>query len=561
MPILERRLAEVVWSRCGYEGPDGNIYLYTESACDSAGEQTWRTMDPETCEEIVQTNQTGHCCPSGTYYSGPEGPTSALRRTWDWAGSYEAPDENPDWNPPFPNPNGDLTVTGAVVMVNRIKVFGDEGPGELCEEQITFEQNDPIVSISNLYGYTGVWDPPEDAGTRPPDSFYVSFHERYTQTWVKTGMSGGLPVGTATAYYENITDGTGPTLAWEFYDVAISGAVYNGAGASGLPTMPTEEYFGSIPYSLATYESPNTDEIFAAAAIASLPPFSADEWSSRSPLLYSPYSERDLSGDENMIGLRFEEFRFRFPVPRVGMGNKYSVTWMEQTIPRGGRPLHSIEIAPPLVGELNVFRPGVTLSAVGSGTGAQLVAVMGADGSLASIRVLNPGSGYTAPVVEIENVWWNHTTSTGWAANVENGQIISVTRSGGSAGNFLPQLLVQWNDVAPARQATCTCTVNERGEIDSITLTDTGAGYTYPPSIYVDASPARYIRDLVPHFAPENEQVRCLDWSGVTPEGYDPEDSETWPVLTPSRVLESPGTSGIIIATNIRWNCRAGCPA
>lgn len=569
-PIVETRAVEATWSKCGVAGPDGQDYLTYQSACDSDGNQTSIYTDPNTCEETGTTGPTGQCCPFSAYFTNPATglPATTLTRTWDAARTYTAPDTEPSWNPPFPNPAGTLTVTGKVVMNVTVKVPGGPGAGEACEQQApTFSQTDEIVSVSDLFTY----DHSED-----PLNVWVSSHQRITQTWVKTGMDGLTPIGTATLEYYDVLNDHPQAGGSTTYDVPITSAIYAGVGSDSLAA--SDVYTGTPPYSTPTYEDPYTTEMLIAAGIYNLPAFSTEEWTTRD-VDYRPYSEVDLAGDETMVGVRHQQFRFRFPVPRIGMGDKYSVTWIERYLPPGGRPLYSVEVAPRVHAAPgfftveNSFRPLAFLTDEGSGNACELTPVMAADGSVASIRINNPGGGYSSaapPTVNLQPraalAGYVHTASTGWVATVENGQVVAVTRSGGTAGNYAPQLTIPAGGPnEPARLATCTCTLNPAGEIDAVTLTDTGAGYDYPPTVRATwGGGLRYtIYDLIAHFAPEYETNHCAEWDGEIPEDYDPEDSATWPVL-PIRTVplptDSPGT-GIVMVSDFRWNCRAGCPA
>jgi hypothetical protein len=241
----------------------------------------------------------------------------------------------------------------------------------------------------------------------------------------------------------------------------------------------------------------------------------------------------------------FSRYRLRFKIP----GSQcYRVAWVERFIPEAGIGLTSLEII-----SRGVYRPAVT--ATGGGSGCLLVAVMSSTGTVASVRVLNPGSGYTsAPTIAVSAATGGGTSSTGWTATVTDGRVVSV--SGGTAGNYLPTLAFSGGG---GSGATATVTMDETGGLASVTLATAGSAYAAAPALTITAKVAAGVTAAVIHLHLGTETAKCEVWDGTVPSGYDPATSSTWPTL-PSAApgyleIAVPASEGTTTVANVRAFC------
>lgn len=262
----------------------------------------------------------------------------------------------------------------------------------------------------------------------------------------------------------------------------------------------------------------------------------------------------NISTDELSCAARVARYRLRFKIPLVGTGKNYRASWVERFIPEAGVGVSSVEVYSP-----GVYRPAVTISAPpAGGPQALAVAVMSSAGGVASIRILNPGAGYTsAPTVTVQSATGGGTTSTGWSATLgPGGQIAAI--SGGTAGDYLPTLSFS------SGGATAICTMDAQGGIATVSLTAPGSGHTSEPTLTITAkvsgaTPA----DLLVHLG--TETARCIVWGGVTPGGYDPATPSTYPILgdgtDPYFTLDVPSSDGTTLVANLRAVCDgSACP-
>jgi hypothetical protein len=240
-------------------------------------------------------------------------------------------------------------------------------------------------------------------------------------------------------------------------------------------------------------------------------------------------------------------YRLRFKIP--GVGTCYRVAWVERFIPEAGVGLTSLEII-----SRGVYRPAVTATG-GGGSGCLLVAVMNSAGQVASVRVLNPGSGYTsAPTIAVAAATGGGTSSTGWTATVTDGRVVSV--SGGTAGNYLPTLAFSGGG---GSGATATVTMDETGGLASVTLTAAGSAYASAPALAITAKVASGVTAAVIHLHLGTETAKCEVWDKTVPSGYNPADSATWPTL-PSAApgyleIAVPASEGTTTVANVRATC------
>ncbi len=238
-----------------------------------------------------------------------------------------------------------------------------------------------------------------------------------------------------------------------------------------------------------------------------------------------------------------DEYEIYFPVPSVGSGTCLRAEWVERLIPEAGTTVSSVSVH-----SAGVYRPAVTLSAPPSGgTQAYAVAAMSSTGTVSSISILNPGSGYaSAPTVTVESAINGGTSSTGWVATLTAGQVTAI--GSGSAGDYRPALEFSGGGGA---DAAATCTLNAVGGIASVTVTAAGTDYSSEPTLTITpkiAAPTD--ADLLIHLG--TEVAKCEAWDGITPGGYDPEDPDTWPFF--GRTATTEGAE----AANIRTFCDCG---
>jgi hypothetical protein len=293
-----------------------------------------------------------------------------------------------------------------------------------------------------------------------------------------------------------------------------------------------------------------TSELVA-HAVDSLPAYDND-WND------TPGSFANLTTDELTYSIRQSRYRIRFKIPQVRTGKCYRVNWAERFIPEAGTSISSVEVYSP-----GVYRPTVTLSAPHSGgTQARAVAVMSSTGTVSSIRILNPGSGYTsAPIVTVQAAINSGTTATGWTATLTGGQVTLI--SGGSGGDYRPTLTFS-APPSPGTTATATCTVDEQGGIDAVSVTASGSGYTSAPTLTITSKVSgATTADLLLHLG--TETTKCTTWDGTTPGGYDPATPSTYPILgdgtNPYFSLAVPTSDGTTLVANVRAVCDcSSCP-
>lgn len=305
---------------------------------------------------------------------------------------------------------------------------------------------------------------------------------------------------------------------------------------------------GSAPYTYSGSRklelgSEYTTLLLQANAVAALPAWD-DDWNDTAG------SFANLSTDELTYAIRESRYRLRFKIPLVNTGLNYRLSWVERFIPEAGVGVDSVDVY-----SRGVYRPTVTLSAPPTGgVQAYAVAVMSSTGTVTSIRILNPGAGYTsAPTVTVQSASGGGTSSTGWTATLTAGQVSAI--ASGSAGNYLPTLAFSGGG---GSGATATATMDDRGGISAVTVGASGSGYTSAPTLAITAKvTGSTAADLLLHLG--TETARCAVWDGVEPGGYDPGDSTTYPIIGDGTndyfELPVPTADGTTLVANLRAVC------
>jgi len=246
----------------------------------------------------------------------------------------------------------------------------------------------------------------------------------------------------------------------------------------------------------------NTEEESLSAAIAALPAYD-DDWNDTA----GSFLNVETSGTATTTTIRQSRYRLRFAIPKVRTGKHLRASWVERFIYEAGVAVTSVEVY-----ARGVYRPTVTLGAPPSGgVQARAIAVMSSTGTIASIAILNPGSGYTsAPTVTVQAASGGGTSSTGWTATLTAGQVSAIAF--GTAGNYRPTLAFTGGG---GSGATATCTVDSTGGIDAVTITAGGSAYTIEPTLTITAKiTGSTAADLIIHLG--TETAKCAVWDGTT---------------------------------------------
>ena len=268
----------------------------------------------------------------------------------------------------------------------------------------------------------------------------------------------------------------------------------------------------------------------------------------------TPVSSFIIATDERSALAGDSVYKIASPIPQDGRGTCYRAEWVERFVEKitrdpdtdeptgGGASVTSIEIL-----HRGVFRPMVTIS--GTGTGAVAVAVMSAGGAVASITILDPGTGYTEPPeITLDGDATATATINADTTSPNYGQITAISVTAG--GDYLPDITLS----APApggTQAEATATLDPQGGLASVSVTEAGAYYETITATAGDAV-------LFVHYG--TETGRCYKWDGVKPEDYDPEDPETYPE-SEEFTLEVPEEEGEVTFELKRYVCDcSNCP-
>jgi len=417
------------------------------------------------------------------------------------------------------------TLSGSAVITEYFSTDGTCSGG--VDRVLTQLFSGSVTANTDCDSVSGAWL--RDAGTADEDDF-TAFALRY--------------VGASATKWE--TD-----LDWYFYDFGVAAAALGSftftdttytatlstaCRDSLMPLLYDGAYSGSCT---VTFSDEYTTATLIADTEAALPAFSGTFSLFELPDFLGAYCS--VSVDENTCDIQAIRYKYAFALPTFAGGLCYRAAWVERFIPEAGVGLDSLEII-----SRGVYRPAVTATG-GGGTGCLLVSVMGSTGTVASVRVLNPGSGYTsAPTINVQVAINGGTSSTGWTATVEDGRVISV--SGGTAGDYLPTLSFGGGG---GSGATATVTMDNQGGLASVTLTASGSAYASAPAVSITPKKSSGVTDAVIHLHLGTETEKCEVWDGITPGGYDPEDVSTWPSFPSGSyeeipVPDDPGVTSIV---------------
>jgi hypothetical protein len=262
-----------------------------------------------------------------------------------------------------------------------------------------------------------------------------------------------------------------------------------------------------------------------------------------------PTAAFDIATNESSALAEESKYKIQHRVPKVGNGKCYRVEWVERFVPKvtfdaeapyhangGGASITSVEIL-----NRGVFRPDITIGAVvtgydeetgepivegtdGGGFGLKLVAVMSSGGSVASIRILHPGNGYTeAPTITLEGDAEAVAVVDLDEGSPNKGRIIAVNVTSG--GDYLPELVFNSPELG-GTQAVATCTLDPQGGIATVSVTNAGQYYS-TVSLGIDAEVMSTAPSLFVHWG--QETPKCYNWDGVKPSGYADSTPSTYP--------------------------------
>ena len=246
----------------------------------------------------------------------------------------------------------------------------------------------------------------------------------------------------------------------------------------------------------------NAEEESLSAAIAALPAYD-DDWNDTA----GSFLNIETSGTATTTTIRQSRYRLRFAIPKVNTGKNLRASWVERFIAEAGVAVSSVEVY-----ARGVYRPTVTIGAPPSGgVQAYAIAVMSSTGTVASISILNPGSGYvSAPTVTVQAASGGGTSSTGWTATLTAGQVSAI--ASGSAGDYRPTLAFTGG---AGSGATATCTVDSTGGIAAVTVTAGGSAYASEPTLTITPKvTGPTAADLIIHLG--TETAKCAVWDGTT---------------------------------------------
>jgi hypothetical protein len=261
-------------------------------------------------------------------------------------------------------------------------------------------------------------------------------------------------------------------------------------------------YLGPIsdPFCHWYYYDEYTTALLKTNAVAALPVYDND-WNDTAG------SIAETDAGEVAIAIRESSYRIRFKIPKVNTGKNIRASWVERFIAEAGVGITSVDVY-----ARGVYRPTVTIGAPPSGgVQARAIAVMSSTGTVSSIWILNPGSGYvSAPTVTVQAATGGGTSSTGWTATLTAGQVSAI--ASGSAGDYRPTLAFTGGG---GSGATATCTVDATGGIAAVSLTAGGSAYTSEPTLTITPKVSgSTAADLLIHMG--SETAKCAVWDGTT---------------------------------------------
>lgn len=517
--------AEVEWdsvsaslTKCGVAVID-DVYYLREVAC-SGGKLRTSVVDPDTCVLSFTEENDIRCCTT-LFESG--GKRWATRTTVeDYNGTFYEDSQDP---PIGGNERTVIDNTRTGTLTEASTVNAD------CTTTTTWSGSVYADALITRY-YRETEDDPFEIVRTDSDELWFSQSGTGTRlcAWntlrVTDQSYTGGPITTVTDSGTTcivIPDGTPPYVPAKSTTVTDTDEVAD---------APDPEY--SDEY---------TTEMLREKLLDDLPAFD-DDWND------TPGSFYNVSTDEASASGRKSRYRLRFKIPKVNTGLCYRLEWVERFIAESGVGVTSVAVY-----ARGVYRPTVTLSAPPSGgTQARAVAVMSSTGTVTNIRVLNPGAGYTsAPTVTVQTAINSGTTSTGWTATLTGGQVTAI--SGGTAGDYRPTLAFSGG---AGSGATATCTVDDTGGIDTVTVTAAGSAYTSAPTLTITPKVSGSVAaDLLISLG--TETPFCTVWDGVEPGGYDPDDPTTYPILgdgtNPYFEIAVPTTDGTTLVANVRAVC------
>jgi len=311
--------------------------------------------------------------------------------------------------------------------------------------------------------------------------------------------------------------------------------------------LPETEYIVRIRYS-NTYDGDPTPDTYDTLPAVETDEYGVAEFEVEIPEPV-PLATRCFVSAEILS----EYYEIAFPTPTSGAGTCYHLTWTERFIDASGESVDTVSVY-----SAGVYRPTVTLSAPpAGGVQAHARAVMSSTGTISSISILHPGSGYTsAPTVTVEAAINGGTSSTGWVATLTAGQVTAI--GSGSAGDYRPTLEFTGDGTG----ATATCTLDAVGGIAAVSVGAGGADYTATPTLTITEKVASYTAAVL-HLHLGTEYEQAWQWaSGDIPPGYDPLDSDTWPVTNdgadPYYAFPTKPATGEWTIENIEGHCD-GC--
>ncbi|MCX6937070.1 MAG: hypothetical protein NTU80_04115 [Verrucomicrobia bacterium] len=425
-------------------------------------------------------------------------------------------------------------------------------------------------------------------GYRVLPDFYSTRPKRYLNASTVEGIWLSIVTGPCIIgrYYYMSGDGVYDPDTDTYSGITVRESVYG----SGTPSSWPVSYVNPVRYVGDAKSSTRTETFAEAYRCSSEDPsatFSAfneyttatfktntiaalSSWSSWIEGFTDVPSESVLACNELNYTIREVKYRLRHRLTKRSLSTGcYKVTWLERAIPAltystdcttitgGGVAVTSIEVLSGGAGYRTATAtaylsgdgvdgiyftdagngyasaPTVTLSAPEDplGTTATATVTLDGSGSIDTFTVTNSGTGYVAaPIVTI-------AAPSGGATPTLT---ISAPGSGGTT-------------------ATATATLAADGTISSVALGSAGTRYLSAPFVTISSPHGLGIgAELLVHLG--TETAKEYVWDGETPEDYDDEDPETWP-LSDEYPLPIPTSNGTLYvpADSIRYSCDV-CP-
>lgn len=371
------------------------------------------------------------------------------------------------------------------------------------------------------------------------DGVAAARYKRVDASLVVDEENCGTPVfecGPSSYYYGPLSFGAGGSASVGYYTISRDGDGNCTTDYSHFNNVAT----GPCNFYSLIYSDPEPDsEIYDLLAAR----LSAGTYSGFFP--GPAFAERTETWDSGVLsfvtGGQFK-YRLEFTAPKVGNGKCYRVEIVERIVPAltrqtvapyavtgGGASLSGVRIVRRgcyrplvLVGVRYEYDPEsgeyVEIGNSGGGTGLLLMPVMATDGKVASLRILNPGSGYTsAPTVWFENQGEEATATATVTIDDDPdspnyGRVIAATVT--DPGDYLPRIAISFPSSSnPADRATVAAVMDAQGGLSAVNVTNAGARY-YPTMAVIsglDGGAAPAVLSL--HYG--DETMRCFKWSGT----------------------------------------------